>query len=168
MFLFLTGMMGVGKSTVGKILARKLDLSFVDLDLQIEDDTGLSIPELFSSKGELEFRKQELTSFQAVCTQNPSVVSLGGGTLCNENAWQTIPKNVTVVWLDAELDTLVERTKQAHNRPLLRENPKQVLERLSVERAPWYAKATHRVDTTRLEPIEVAKQIMGLIKGDPS
>jgi len=136
----LVGMMGAGKSSVGKLLAERLDRPFLDVDAWIEDEEGMSIAELFRARGEAAFRDLEasvLPSFLA--NPSASVLSLGGGAVMNARVRMLLAR-ACVVWLRADHDTLVARVGDASTRPLLSDrNVDEELARLSEERAPVYA-----------------------------
>ncbi|MBU6267318.1 MAG: shikimate kinase [Sphingomonadales bacterium] len=146
----LVGMMGVGKSSVGRRLAVALGVPFVDADDAIEEAAQMSIPDIFAQYGEGYFRDGErrviarlLGSELPAGTVPPvSVIATGGGAFVNPETRALILDRAVAVWLDAELDTLVERTARKNNRPLLQQgNPRETLARLRADRAPAYAQA---------------------------
>lgn len=140
--LVLIGLMGVGKTTVGRRLARKLNLPFVDADEEIEKAAGLSIAEIFDRFGEEYFRDGERRVIARLIDDQPQVIATGGGAFMNEETRQIIAKNATAIWLDADIDILVERVSRRNTRPLLNQgDPEQILRRLAAERNPVYARA---------------------------
>lgn len=144
--LVLVGMMGSGKTSVGRRLAETLSLDFVDIDHELEAISQLSIPAIFASYGESEFRALESRVLARVLEEKPKVVSTGGGAFLSEGNRNVIKEFGISIWLDADLDTLWDRVKSKTHRPLLlQENPKQVLNDLLELRNPIYALADHRV-----------------------
>lgn len=142
--IVLVGMMGVGKSSVGKRLAAMLHCPFVDADEEIERSARLTIPEIFDTYGEAYFRDGERRVIARLVGQEHkrSVIATGGGAFCNTATRQMILDHALAVWLDSDVDTLVERTARKDNRPLLRTgDPREILARLRDERAPAYAQA---------------------------
>ncbi len=140
--LVLIGLMGVGKTTVGRRLAKKLDLPFVDADEEIEKAAGLSIAEIFERFDECYFRDGERRVIARLMDDKPQVIATGGGAFMNEETCELITKNATAIWLDADLEILVERVSRRNTRPLLKQgNPEEILRRLAAERNPIYAQA---------------------------
>jgi len=142
--IVLVGMMGVGKSSVGKRLATMLRWPFVDADDEIERSARMTIPEIFENYGEDYFRDGERRVIARLLTeeQHHTVIATGGGAFCNETTRQLILDQGIAVWLDSDLDTLVERTARKDNRPLLRQgDPREILARLREERTPHYRQA---------------------------
>ena len=140
----LVGMMGVGKTSVGKRLAAALGKSFIDADEAIETAARMTIPEIFDQFGEAQFRDGERRVIARLIDQGGSntVIATGGGAFSNPDTRRLILDKAIAVWLDSDIDTLVERTARKHNRPLLREgNPRDTLVRLHAERRPDYAEA---------------------------
>lgn len=142
----LVGMMGVGKSSVGRRLSHLLDCPFVDADEEIERSAQMAIPEIFETFGEPYFRDGERRVIGRLLTSQPAghciVIATGGGAFCNAETRALILDKAIAVWLDSEVDTLVERTARKDNRPLLKEgNPRDILGRLRDERAPHYTQA---------------------------
>lgn len=159
--LVLVGMMGTGKSTVGEILAARLGRAFCDSDAVIVEKVGLSVPEIFSERGEEDFRAEEAKVISDLLAgPGPAVISLGGGSVVDP-ATREILKHHTVVWMTADLDRLKERLKDGDGRPMLATGVGESLERLSRERAPLYAEVAQMcVDTTDRTPEEVAELIV--------
>jgi shikimate kinase len=148
----LVGMMGVGKSSVGRRLAAALGVAFVDADEAIEQAATLTIPEIFAQYGEAYFRDGErrviarLLGAEGTAPPPLKVIATGGGAFVNEATRALILDRAVAVWLDAELETLVDRTARKGNRPLLQNgDPREILGRLREERAPYYAQAPIRV-----------------------
>jgi len=145
--IVLVGMMGVGKSSVGKRLSTLLDCPFVDADDEIERSAQMTIPEIFDTYGEDYFRDGERRVISRLLTERENtqgriVIATGGGAFCNAETRALILDKAITVWLDSEVDTLVERTARKENRPLLRGgDPRDILGRLRTERAPHYAHA---------------------------
>lgn len=140
--LVLVGLMGVGKSTVGRRLAVRLGLPFVDADTEIERAAGLTIAEIFERYGEAHFRDGERRVIARLIDGSPKVIATGGGAFINEETRALILDRAIAVWLDADLDTLVERTGRRSHRPLLRDRePREVLAELAAKRNPIYAQA---------------------------
>lgn len=142
--IVLVGMMGVGKSSLGKRLAALLDCPFIDADDAIEQAARMSIPEIFERFGEGEFRDGERRVLARLMHEGAGlcVIATGGGAFSNEETRKLILEQGVAVWLDADVDTLVERVGRKNNRPLLREgNPREILARLLDERRPAYAQA---------------------------
>ncbi|MEW9854012.1 shikimate kinase [Novosphingobium sp. M1R2S20] len=140
----LVGMMGVGKSSVGKRLATILHWPFVDADDEIERSARMTIPEIFESYGESYFRDGERRVISRLLAEDatPTVIATGGGAFCNPATRELILERSLAVWLDSDVDTLVERTARKDNRPLLRDgDPREILGRLREERAPAYSQA---------------------------
>lgn len=154
--LILVGLMGAGKSAVGRIVASQLGIPFIDSDHEIERVSRMTIPELFAAYGEEEFRALETRVMKRLVRSGPRVVSTGGGAFINERTRRHIKKGGVSVWLKADLDVLWERVNKRDNRPLLKtENPVQTLEGLMNARYPIYAQA----DLTVLSR-DVRKEIM--------
>ena len=146
--LVLVGLMGVGKSTVGRRLAARLGLPFVDADSEIERAAGLSIAEIFERYGEAYFRDGERRVIARLIDGSPKVIATGGGAFINDETRALILARGIAVWLDADLDTLVERTGRRNHRPLLRDrNARDVLAELAAKRNPIYAQAPIHVES---------------------
>ncbi len=145
----LVGMMGVGKSSIGKRLAHALHIDFVDADHEIVLAAGMSISEIFEKFGEEHFRDGERRVISRLCEgDTPKVIATGGGAFVNAETQKLMLEKSIVVWLDADLDVLVERTGRRNDRPLLASgNPREILARLMKDRQPSYALAHVRVDS---------------------
>ena len=140
--IVLVGLMGVGKSTVGRRLARQLDLPFVDSDSAIEDAAGFTAAEVYERYGEKDFRDGERRLVARLVEGHVRVIATGGGAFVDSRTRELLNARAITVWLDAEVDVLTERTGRRNTRPLLRNaDPKGTLERLADERRPSYAEA---------------------------
>lgn len=149
--IVLVGMMGVGKSSVGKKLASVIGCSFTDADEEIEAAAGMTIPEIFEIHGEAHFRDGERRVIARLIKEREAcgVIATGGGAFCNEETRALILGQAIAVWLDSDVDTLVERTGRKDNRPLLKQgDPREILSRLREERRPAYAQAPIHVTST--------------------
>lgn len=140
--IVLVGMMGAGKSSVGKRLARRLSLPFADADTEIEQAAGMTIPEIFAHHGEPAFRDGEKKVIARLLETGPMVLATGGGAFMNADTREAIAKQGVSVWLKAELDLLLRRVRRRDDRPLLKtEDPAGTLARLIELRYPVYAEA---------------------------
>ena len=140
--IVLVGLMGAGKSTVGKKLAGLVELPFFDADNEIEKVSTMTIPELFEAYGEVEFRDLERRVIARMLENGPIVLATGGGAYMNELTRKAIASEGISLWLKAELDVLMARVVRKQNRPLLKnDNPRGVMERLMIERHPVYSLA---------------------------
>lgn len=144
--IVLVGLMGVGKSTVGRRLAARLRLPFVDADHEIERAAGLTIAEIFARHGEPAFRDGEKRVIARLIDGMPKVVATGGGAFMHPDTRALILERATAVWLDADLDVLAERVGRREGRPLLKDrDARAVLAELAEARNPVYALAHLRV-----------------------
>lgn len=158
--IVLVGVPGAGKTTVGKLLAKKLDLEFFDSDLVIESKAGKCVSDIFTQDGEPAFRQLEHDTILELLDANDAVVALGGGSLGNEETRARV-KAETVVWLVAGLAQAVDRVGMNRNRPLLLGNVRGQLADLMSAREPLYKEvATVGVDTSKLIPSEVVTEIV--------
>ncbi len=141
--IVLVGMMGCGKSAIGKMLARSLGLEFKDADTEIEIAAGRSVADIFSEYGEPEFRRLETKVIERLVNEGPMVLALGGGAFLSEDTRKAVSENGLSIWLKADLDTLLERVmRKPGKRPLLSQgNPRQIMQELLKKREPVYAKA---------------------------
>lgn len=144
--IVLVGLMGVGKSTVGRRLAAALSRDFVDADEAIEEAAQRSVSEIFEEFGEAYFRDGERRVIARLVEEGTGVIATGGGAFVDPETRALILEQAIAVWIDAELATLVERTSRRNTRPLLRNgDPAEILGRLLDERRPAYAQAQIRV-----------------------
>ena len=162
----LVGMMGVGKSSVGRKLAQLLHLGFADADDEIEAAAQMAIPEIFATYGEPYFRDGERRVIaRLIGSGRAQIIATGGGAFCNAETRALILDKAIAVWLDSDIDTLIERTARRDNRPLLKQgDPREILTRLRSEREPFYSQAPihvmsgngphHRMTTKVLRGLE--------------
>jgi shikimate kinase len=152
----LVGMMGSGKSSVGKRLATRIGLPFIDADTEIETAAGMTIPEIFAQRGEAEFRDGERRVISRVLsTRAPLVLATGGGAFMNAETREKIAALGISIWLKADADVLMRRVRKNSKRPLLQTpDPEGTLRRLLAEREPTYALADLTL-ISRDEPHEV-------------
>jgi shikimate kinase len=144
--IVLVGLMGVGKSTVGRRLAKRLGLPFVDSDAEIEKAADHKIAEIFDRFGEAGFRDGERRVIMRLIDGPPKVVATGGGAFMDERTRALILERCIAIWLDADLETLAERVSRRGHRPLLRgRDPLPLLRELAAARNPVYAEAHHHV-----------------------
>lgn len=140
--MVLVGLMGVGKSTIGRRLARRLGIPFVDSDAEIEDASGLSAAEVFERFGERDYRDGERRLVARLVDGQVRVISTGGGVFVDPRTRELLKNRTVTVWLDAPVEVLAERTGRRNTRPLLRtSDPKATLERIAAEERPAYAEA---------------------------
>lgn len=162
----LIGMMGTGKSSIGKRLAALLHLPFVDADEAIEEAAQLTITEIFERHGEAHFRDGERRVIaRLMAGETPAerrkIIATGGGAFVNPETRALILAKAITVWLDADLDTLVERTSRKDTRPLLRSgNPREILARLKAERAAAYAQAPIHITSGRGPASRTAMRVL--------
>ena len=159
MKIFLMGYMGSGKSTVGKKLARKLQLDFLDLDTYIENRTGKKIAQLFDSEGEKQFRSLENKSLKELLYKDNIVIALGGGTPCFHNNIKLINKNGISVYLDIKAETLVKQlSKEKNKRPLIRgmnNNKLKLFIKINLEkRRMFYSQAHYIIKEKKMQGIK--------------
>jgi shikimate kinase len=149
------GLMGAGKTAIGRKVAGELGIRFLDSDHEIETASRMTVPELFERYGEVEFRALEQRVIARILEGGPQVLSTGGGAFMNAQTREAIAGHAVSVWLKAELDVLMERVAKKQNRPLLKTaDPRATMERLMGERHPVYATADVTV-LTRDERKEV-------------
>lgn len=162
----LVGLMGAGKSTIGRRLARKLNLEFVDSDQEIENAAHCSISDIFEIQGESYFRELERKVIGRLLDRPAHVLATGGGAFIQEETRTLIKKNAISVWLRAELDVLVERVSRRNVRPLLEKGDKRdILGRLMEERYPVYADADIAIDSSDGEHHIVVHKIVDALRG---
>jgi shikimate kinase len=149
--IVLIGLMGAGKSTVGKRLATRLGLPFIDSDEAIEQAAGMTIQEIFDRHGEAEFRDGERRVIARLVDGTRKIIATGGGAFMNAETRALILDRATAVWLDADIGVLTERVSRKEGRPLLKDkDPKTVLTELAQARNPYYALAPIHVVSTSM------------------
>jgi shikimate kinase len=160
--ILLVGMMGAGKTTVGRLLAERFDCPYVDSDEQVEAATGRTVPELFEVDGEAAFRAAESAALAgALATDGPIVVAVAGGAVLDPANRDRLRRSGTVVWLRAEPATLAGRVGDGVGRPLLDGDPAAALDRLDRVRRPLYREvADVAVDVDGLTAAEVADEVL--------
>jgi shikimate kinase len=160
--IVLIGMMGAGKSAVGRCLQRRTTLALLDTDDMVASKFGISIPAVFSKYGEQTFREAETQVLREMAPAKQSIIVTGGGIVLREENVNFLKRLGVVVWLDGNEETLFARASRSGNRPLLlRENPPEAFARMLQARLPLYAKVANvRVDTSVLTDEEVAMAIL--------
>lgn len=160
--IFLVGLMGSGKTTIGRALAKRLNMRFVDADQEIESRTGASITLIFEIEGEASFRQREADVIRDLTQQQGIVLATGGGAILNEQSRRHLRDHGTVVYLRASVNSLVQRTTHDRNRPLLRTaDPRARIEELMQQRAPLYEEVAHiTVETGRPNVQSVVQNIL--------
>ena len=159
--IFLVGLMGSGKTTIGKALAKRLSLRFVDADHEIESRTGASIPLIFEIEGEASFRQREADVIRDLSAQQGIVLATGGGAVLNEQSRRLLHERGTVVYLKASVASILQRTSHDRNRPLLQTaDPKAKIEELSRQRAPLYI----TIETGRPNAQSVVQNILAQLE----
>lgn len=156
----LVGLMGAGKTTVGRRLASLLSLPFRDSDVEIEEVSRMTIPELFEAYGEPEFRALEARVVQRLAMEGPQVVGTGGGAYMNSETRERLKSMAVTVWLKADLDTLMDRVSRRGNRPLLKTaDPRETMRRLITERYPVYGEADVVIESRNVKREQVAGEV---------
>lgn len=160
----LIGLMGVGKSTVGRKLASLLNRDFIDADEAIVEAARRTIPEIFETFGEAHFRDGERRVIARLIEEGHGVIATGGGAFIDPATRSAVLEKAIAVWIDCDIDTLVERTARRSNRPLLKTgNPREILTRLAAERTPFYAEAPIRVVSENGPQADTARAIIEAI-----
>ena len=155
----LLGMMGSGKSTIGYLLSKSLNLEFCDIDLIIEKEVGCKIAEIFNREGESSFRKiEEKTSIKILKLKN-KVISLGGGAFLNENIRKEVLSNNISFWLDWKKDTLINRIKRNNKRPIVNNSDENELKKLISKRVKIYSMADFKIDCEKFSKNEITEKI---------
>jgi len=164
--IVLVGLMGAGKSCIGRRLAQKLNVSFVDADAEIEQAAGCSISEIFEKYGEAAFRDGERRVMARLLEGPPTILAAGGGAFMDPETRQLIREHAVSVWLRADLDTLTARTKGRSHRPLLNSgDPRETLAKLIEVRYPVYAEADITVDTGVDNPNITCARVVDALAG---
>jgi shikimate kinase len=160
--IYLIGLMGVGKTTIGRQLAKSLSVPFYDSDKAIEESTGVDIPTIFEFEGEEGFRDREQKMIQKLTQLRGIVLATGGGAILREENRKLLKENGYVVYLQCSVDRILERTRRDTQRPLLKtDNPKDRLQQLFEQRQPLYLScANFRIDTGMLKSKTVVSRIL--------
>jgi shikimate kinase len=163
--IVLVGMMGVGKSSIGRRLGARLGIPFVDADAEIETAAGMSIVDIFARHGEADFRSGEARVIARLLEGGPQVLATGGGAVMNPDTRALIKTKGVSVWLNAELDVLMRRiSKRKHERPLLQTaDPAATLRELLAAREPFYAQADLTVQSREVPHDAIVTEIMTML-----
>ena len=160
--LIFLGMMGSGKSSIGSLVAKKLQLNFIDIDNEIETELGLSIKKIFETKGENYFRKFEEKITLKKLKLKPVVISLGGGAFTNRNIRKEVIKNHLSFWLNWSDEVLVNRIKNSKKRPLVSNASENEIIDLIKKRSNIYSKALYKIECDSLTKKEIVKKILNI------
>ena len=161
--LVLTGMMGVGKSTIGKSLAQKLSYNFIDIDKLIEAKEGCSINTIFKTKNESYFRKIEQSLSLKELKKERSVISLGGGAFMNKSIRRAVKDSSISFWLDVEINELIKRLGRTKKRPLLqKKNLRESVNKIYLERKKTYNEADFRIKCNFLKANNIVDKVLEL------
>ncbi len=159
--IVLVGLMGAGKTTVGRRLAEKLGLAFVDADHEIELAAGQTIPEIFAQHGEAYFRDGERKVITRLLENGAQVLATGGGAYMNADTRDVIRRHGISIWLRADFDLLMRRVRRRSNRPLLQnDDPEAVMRKLIADRYPVYAEADLTVDSRDVAHTSIVNTII--------
>ena len=157
----LVGLMGSGKSVIGRRLARQLQLKFADSDQIVAKMAGVSIADIFDLAGEAKFRDMEFRAIQKQLQKPPHVLATGGGAFCQPQTATLLRDHALVVWMQASPETLLKRIGDVSSRPLLQTaSPLQILQQLSATRRPFYSKAHLHLNT---DGLSMAKAVAALV-----
>jgi len=163
--IVLVGMMGAGKSSVGRKLASRLGLAFVDADSKIEEAAGMSIPDIFETRGEAEFRSGEARVIARLLDGGPQVLATGGGAFMNSDTRTLIRTKAMSVWLKADFDVLMKRIKRRSDRPMLKTaDPAATLKHLMDVRYPVYAEADVTVESREVVHEVIVEEILDRLR----
>jgi len=164
--IVLIGMMGAGKSSVGRCLHRRTGLALHDTDEIVAANFGMSIPEIFAEHGDKKFREAETEALRSVRTEEQTIIITGGGIVLRKENVEILRSQAVIVWLDGDEKTLFARASRKQNRPLLQtKNPRRAFSQILGSRRPLYAKiADIRVDTSVLTDDEVAVAILAKLR----
>jgi shikimate kinase len=164
--LVLVGLMGAGKTSVGRKLAQTLQLPFADSDHEIENVSRMTVPELFEAYGEVEFRALEQRVVTRLVADGPAVIGTGGGAFMNADTRAAIRAKGISIWLKADLDTLMERVARRQNRPLLKaSDPRAVMRKLMEDRYPVYGEADVTIMSRDARHATIAAEIIKAVDG---
>lgn len=164
--IVLVGMMGAGKSSIGRRLAQRLGIPFVDADVEIEIAAGMSITDIFAIRGEPEFRAGEARVIARLLDGGAQVVATGGGAFMNVDSRAAIKAKGISVWLKAEFDVLMRRIRRRHDRPLLKiDDPETKLRELINLRYPTYELADLTVQSRDVPHDKIVEEIVGMLAG---
>jgi shikimate kinase len=162
--LVLVGLMATGKSTVGRAVARRLGRTFLDSDDQIEQQTGRTVREIWTTDGEPAYRRLESAVLEdALLSDRPSVIAAAGGVVLDPANRDRLRAAATVVWLDANPEVLAERATSGDHRPLLDDDPEGAMRSMATQRRNLYEEvATARIDVTSLAPDAVVERVLAI------
>ena len=158
--LVFLGMMGSGKSSIGSLIAKKLQLNFIDIDSIIENELGLSVKKIFETKGENYFRKFEEKTTLKKLKSSSTVISLGGGAFSNKEIRKEVIKNHISFWLNWHNDILLNRIKNSKKRPLAFNSSENEIIDLIKKRSNIYSKALYKIECDNLTKNEIVKEIL--------
>ncbi|MCS7202943.1 MAG: shikimate kinase [Thermodesulfovibrio sp.] len=159
--IVLVGFMGTGKTTVGKVVAKKIGYDFVDVDEVIEKLTGMTIPDIFAQFGEARFRDIETEVIKLITKKTKQVIATGGGAVLREENIQALRRNGIIFCLEASEEIIFERVKNSNYRPLLKvEKPIERIRELLSQRKPRYSLSDFIINTDKLTVEEVAEKII--------
>ncbi|MEX1047093.1 MAG: shikimate kinase [Actinomycetota bacterium] len=162
MNVYLVGMPGSGKSSVGRAIGKRLSVPFVDLDEEVETAAGMSVAEVFEQEGEARFRELEREALSRISARNRAVVACGGGIVLDADNRTLLRASGKVVWLDAPTEILRERIVLGADRPLLREAGD--LDRLRLERDPYYREIADAMVDASGDPLSVAQKVVEVLR----
>ena len=160
--LVLLGMMGVGKTGIGKYVARRLKINFFDIDKLIEKKNEMKITKIFKTKGETYFRKEEEFVTIKYLNKKESIISLGGGGFINDKIRKKVLSECISVWLNVNLETIYARLKNSKKRPLIYKNNQNNISKIFMERKKIYSLADHKIDCDNLNLNQISNRIIKL------
>lgn len=160
--LVLLGMMGVGKSTVGKYVAKRLEIKFFDIDKLIEKKNVMKIKKIFETHGEAYFRKEEELLSLKYLNEKNSVISLGGGAFINDKIRKKVLSDCLSVWLNPNLEIIYKRLKKNKKRPLVDSENLNNISKIFLERKKIYSKADHKINCDNLSLNQIVNRIVKL------
>ena len=160
--LVLLGMMGVGKTRIGKYVAKKLKINFFDIDKLIEKKNEMKITEIFKTKGEIYFRKEEEFITIKYLNKKGSIISLGGGGFINDSIRKKVLTECISIWLNVNLETIYKRLKNSNKRPLIYKNDQNNINKIFVERKKIYSLANHEMNCDNLSLNQAGNKIIKL------